>query len=111
MLSRSSVGGRPSLSEFVRAVLTVFTTRSSMTTSANLESELDEKLNAPSMEDQKSKYKKDIEKAISDRVIVMREVVVRISTFSTLSRSLSPSLHRKLRGVLRLSSKRWSKPV
>lgn len=110
-MSRSSVREQPSLSEFVRAVSTTFTTRSFMTTSANLESELDEKLNAPSMEDQKAKYKKDIEKAINDRVIVMREVVVRTFAFSRFSRSLNPSLHRKLRDVLRLSSKRWSKPV
>lgn len=52
-----------------------------MTTSANLESELNEKLNAPSMEDQKAKYKKDIEKTVNDRMIVMREVVVRAFIF------------------------------
>ena len=53
---------------------------------ANLEDELNEKLNAPSMEDQKAKYKKDIEKVINDRMVVMREVVVRMSVFSRLSR-------------------------
>ena len=53
-----------------------------MTTSANLESELNEKLNAPSMEDQKAKYRKDIEKTVNDRMIVMREVVVRAFVFS-----------------------------
>ena len=56
-----------------------------MSTPANLESELNEKVDAPSMEDQKAKYKKDIEKTISDRMIVMREVVVCTFTFSGLS--------------------------
>ncbi|KAF9651246.1 P-loop containing nucleoside triphosphate hydrolase protein [Thelephora ganbajun] len=42
---------------------------------SNLESELNEKINAPSMEDQKAKYKKDIEKTINDRMIVMKGVV------------------------------------
>ena len=55
---------------------------------ANLESELNEKLNAPSVEDQKAKYKKDIEKTINDRMTIMREVVVRTLTFSVLSESL-----------------------
>lgn len=47
---------------------------------ANLEHELHEKVNAPSIEDQKEKLGKDIEKAISDRMIVMREIVVRAPT-------------------------------
>ena len=48
-----------------------------MISPANWENELHEKLNAPSIEDQKEKLGKDIEKAISDRMIVMREIVVR----------------------------------
>lgn len=48
---------------------------------ANLENELEAKLNAPSLEEQQAKYKKDIEKAINDRMIIMREIVVRTCTF------------------------------
>lgn len=73
---------------------------------ANLENELNEKLNAPSMEDQKAKYKKDIEKVIKDRIIVMREVVVRTSILSRLSRSSNSFLCRKLLDVLRSINKR-----
>lgn len=73
---------------------------------ANLENELNEKLNAPSMEDQKAKYKKDIEKVIKDRIIVMREVVVRTSILSRLSRSSNSLLCRKLLDVLRSINKR-----
>lgn len=43
---------------------------------ANLEDDLKESLNAPSMEDQQVEHKKDIEKTINDRMIIMREVVV-----------------------------------
>ena len=75
-------------------------------TLANLENELNEKLNAPSMEDQKAKYGRDIEKAINDRIVVMREIVVRTSTLSNLSRFSNSFFHRKLRDVLRLSNKR-----
>jgi len=57
-----------------------------MTAPANLESELNEKLNAPSMEDQKAKCGRDLEKAVNDRMIVMREVVVRASALTILSR-------------------------
>jgi hypothetical protein len=77
-----------------------------MTTPANLENELNEKLNAPSMEDQKAKYKRDIEKAINDRMIVMREVVVRTSILSSLSGLSNSFLHRKLHDVLRWSNRR-----
>jgi hypothetical protein len=62
-----------------------------ITMSANLESELNEKLNAPSMEDQKAKYGRDIEKTANDRMIVMREVAVRAFIFSSDSSSrISP---------------------
>jgi len=73
---------------------------------ANLENELAEKLDAPSMEDQKAKYGKDIEKVINDRIVVTREVVVRTSTLSRLSRSSSLFLHRKSHDVLRSINKR-----
>ena len=73
---------------------------------ANLENELNEKLNAPSIEDQKVKYGRDIEKAINDRIVVMREIVVRTSTLSNLSRFSNSFFHRNLRDVLRLSNKR-----
>lgn len=76
-----------------------------MTSPANLENELHEKLNAPSIEDQKEKLGKDIEKAISDRMIVMREIVVRTPT-PRIFRSSNSFLCRKLRDVLRTSSKR-----
>lgn len=56
-----------------------------MMTSANLESELNEKINAPSVEDQKAKCGRDLEKTVNDRMIVMREVVVRIFIFYSLS--------------------------
>ena len=82
---------------------------------ANLENELNEKLNAPSMEDQKEKYGRDIEKVINDRMIVMREVVVRPSTFSRLFILSNSFLHRKSHDVSRSTNKRWSglawKPV
>lgn len=75
-------------------------------TSANLENELSDKLNAPSVEDQKTKYKEDIEKGIKNRMIVMREVVVRASILSSLSGFSNSFLRRKLHDVLRSSNKR-----
>lgn len=76
-----------------------------MTSLANLENELNDKLDAPSMEDQQAKHKKDIEKAITDRILVMREIVVRTSALN-LSRFSNPFLHRKSRDDLRPSNKR-----
>jgi len=54
--------------------------------SANLESELKDKLNAPSMEDQKAKCGRDLEKSVNDRMVVMREVVVRVFVLTNFSR-------------------------
>ena len=57
-----------------------------MRASANLESELNDKLNAPSMEDQKAKCGRDLEKSVNDRMVVMREVVVRVFVLTSFSR-------------------------
>ena len=58
------------------------------------------------MEAQKAKLKKDIEKAINDRMIVMREVVVCASILSRLFRFSNSFPYRKSRDVWRLSNKR-----
>lgn len=70
-----------------------------------------EELDAPSMEDQQTKHKKDIEKTINDRMVVMREVVVWSFIFCILLNYLNLFLHRKSRGILRSSSRRLSLPV
>lgn len=57
-----------------------------MKASANLEIELNDKLNAPSLEDQKAKCGRDLEKSVNDRMVVMREVVVRTFVLTNLSR-------------------------
>jgi len=77
-----------------------------MRTSANLESELHDKLNAPSMEDQKAKCGRDLEKLVNDRMVVMREVVVRAFVLTSLPRFSNGFLHRKSRDVLRSTTKR-----
>jgi len=77
-----------------------------MTPPANLENELNEKLDAPSMEDQKAKYKNDIEKVINDRITVMREVVVRMSILPRLSGLPNSFPYRKSPDVLRPINKR-----
>ena len=79
-----------------------------MTKSANLETELEKLLNAPSMEDQQARYKKDIEKTIGDQMIIMREVVVCTLILCMLFKLLNPPLRRKLRNDLRPSSRRSS---
>lgn len=73
----------------MRAASNIFTAGILIVGSANLENELNDKLNAPSMEDQKAKCVSDLEKAVNDRMIVMREVVVRIFTFTNLSNFLN----------------------
>jgi hypothetical protein len=60
-----------------------------------LETELDKLLNAPSMEAQHAEIGREIEKTITDRMIVMREVVVCASIFRALSKFLNSPLHRK----------------
>ena len=82
-----------------------------MTPPANLGDELKELLNAPSMEDRQAEHKRDIEKTINDRMVVMREVVVCKFILSLLPKSLNPFPYRELRGVSRLSSRRLSRPV
>ena len=86
--------------------LDYFTTRLLTTGSANLENELNEKLNAPSVENQKTNFGKEIEKTINDRMIVMREVVVRAFIFPNLWRLLNPFLRRKSHDASRSSNKR-----